>query len=163
MGIRFLTVNKICFKHFVLLLFCVCVHNQYHSGNNMSSKSGAAVVRHCIRRQYFILLPNVWVVFKIYFAILHKIVAINNVQQRIRLNKQKEKNKVFVLLHYFRLAMLHIRVICFQHMAAWKRLSDMRKMCGNIFEDRNVQLNSNVHRRFSQIFRLYDDIYIGIC
>ena len=41
----------------------------------------------------------------------------------------------------------------------------MRKMCGNIFEDRkrrNVQLNLNVHRRFSQIFRLYDDIYIGI-
>ena len=25
-GVRFLTVNKICFKHFVLLL-CVCVHN----------------------------------------------------------------------------------------------------------------------------------------
>ena len=40
----------------------------------------------------FILLPNVWVVFEIYFAILHKIVAINNVQQSIRLNKQKEKN-----------------------------------------------------------------------
>ena len=37
------------------------------------------------------LLPNVWVVFKIYFAILHKIVAINNVQQSIRLNKQKGK------------------------------------------------------------------------
>ena len=59
------------------------------------------------------LLPNVWVVYKIYFPILNKTVAINNMQQRIRLNKQKEKNKVFVLLHYFRLAMLHIRVICF--------------------------------------------------
>ena len=35
------------------------------------------VVRHCIRCQCFILPPNVWVVFKIYFAILHKIVAIN--------------------------------------------------------------------------------------
>ena len=32
-----------------------------------------------------------WVVFKIYFAILHKIVARNNIQQSIRLNKQKGK------------------------------------------------------------------------
>ena len=48
------------------------------------------MVRHCIRRQSFILLPIVWVVFKRYFAILHKIVAINNVQQSITLNKQKE-------------------------------------------------------------------------
>ncbi len=31
-------------------------------------------------------------------------------------------------------------------MAAWKRRSDMRKVCGNIFEDRNVQLNLNVHQ-----------------
>ena len=79
--------------------------------------------------------------------------------------KQKEKNKVFAHLHYIRLAMLHIRVICFQHMVAWKRCSDMRKVCGNIFEDRkkrNVQLNLNVHQRFSQIFWLYDEIYIGI-
>ena len=41
----------------------------------------------------------------------------------------------------------------------------MRKVRGNIFEDRkrhNVQLDLNIHRRFSQIFRLYDDIYIGI-
>ena len=53
------------------------------------------VVRHCIRRQCFILLPDVWVVLKIYFAILHKIVAINNVQQRIRLNKQKGEKKSF--------------------------------------------------------------------
>ena len=44
-GVRFLTVNKICFKHFVLLLLCVyCafIIGQYHSGNNMSSKSGTA-------------------------------------------------------------------------------------------------------------------------
>ena len=36
-------------------------------------------------------------------------------------------------------------------MAAWKRRSDMRKVCGNIFEDCNVQLylkKLNVHRRF---------------
>ena len=33
-------------------------------------------------------------------------------------------------------------------MAAWKRRSDMRKVCGHIFEDRNVQLYLNVHRRF---------------
>ena len=26
-GVGFLAVNKICFKHFVLLLLCVCVHN----------------------------------------------------------------------------------------------------------------------------------------
>ena len=26
-GVRFLIVNKICFKYFVLLLLCVCVHN----------------------------------------------------------------------------------------------------------------------------------------
>ena len=71
------------------------------------------VVRHCIRHQCFILLPNVWVVFKIYFAILHKIVAINNVQQSIRLNKQRKKKKVFALLHYIRLAMLHIRSFAF--------------------------------------------------
>ena len=98
--------------------------------------------------------------FKIYFAILHKIVARNNVQQSIRLNKQKEKKKSFRA--FARLVMLHIRVICFQHMATWKRCSDMRKVCSKFFEDRNVQLNLNVHWRFSQIFRLYD-IYIGIC
>ena len=110
------------------------------------------VVRQCIRRQCFILLPNVWVVKKIHFAILHKIVAINNVQQCIRLNKQKEKKKVFALLHYFWSAMLHIRVICFQHMAAWKRRSDTCKVCGNIFEDRNVQLYLNIHCRFGGDF-----------
>ena len=41
----------------------------------------------------------------------------------------------------------------------------MRKVCGNILEDRkrrDVQPNLNIHRRFSQIFQLYDDIYIGI-
>ena len=36
-----------------------------------------------------------WVFKKNFFAILHKIVAINNVQQSIRLNKQKEKKKCF--------------------------------------------------------------------
>ena len=35
-------------------------------------------------------------------------------------------------------------------MAAWKRRSDMRKVCGNIFEDHNVQLYLNVHRRFGR-------------
>ena len=41
----------------------------------------------------------------------------------------------------------------------------MRKVCGNIFEDRkrhNVQSNLNVHQRFSHMLWLYDDIYIGI-
>ena len=33
-------------------------------------------------------------------------------------------------------------------MAAWKRRSDMRMVCGHIFEDRNIQLYLNVHRRF---------------
>ena len=32
-------------------------------------------------------------------------------------------------------------------MAAWKRRSDMRKVCGSIFEDRNVQLYLNIHHR----------------
>ena len=27
MGVGFLTVNKICLKHFVLFLLCVCIHN----------------------------------------------------------------------------------------------------------------------------------------
>ena len=122
------------------------------------------VVRHCIRRQCFILLPNVWVVFKIYFAILHKIVAINNVQQSIRLKKQKEQN--WFSRFCIRLAILHIRVICFEHMATWKRCCDMWKVYGYIFEDhkrRNVWHKLNVLHIFSQIWWLYNDIYIGIC
>ena len=106
------------------------------------------VVCHCIRCQCFILLPNVWIVFKIYFAILHNTVARNNVQHCIRLNKH---------LHYIWIVMLHIQVICFEHMAAWKRC-DMRKVCGYIFEDHKL----NVYQIFSQILRLYDDIYVGI-
>ena len=35
-------------------------------------------------------------------------------------------------------------------MAAWKRRSDMRKVCGDIFEDRNVQLYLIIHRRFGR-------------
>ena len=105
------------------------------------------MVHHCIRRQCFILLPNVWVVFKIYFAILHKIVAINNVQQSIRLNKQNEKKKK--RKKSFRASALlpvsHVTHPGHLHMAAWKRRSDMRKVCGNIFEDRNVQIYLNVH------------------
>ena len=30
--------------------------------------------------------------------------------------------------------MLHIRVVCFEHMAAWKTCCDMQKVCGYIFE-----------------------------
>ena len=86
------------------------------------------VVCHCIRRQCFILLPNVWVVFKIYFAILYKIVARNNIQQSIKQAKGK-KEKVFALLQYIWLVMLHIWVISFEHMATWKRCCDMRKVC----------------------------------
>ena len=115
---------------------------------------------HCIRHQCFISLPNVQVVLKIYFSI--HIVARNNVQHGI---KQAKGGERFACLHYIRVVMLHIRVICFEHIAAWTRCCDMRKVCGNIFEDRkrcNVQLNLNVHLRFSQIFQLYD-IYIGIC
>ena len=40
-----LTANKICFKHNTLSCCCfVCafIIGQYHNGNNMSSKSGAA-------------------------------------------------------------------------------------------------------------------------
>ena len=57
------------------------------------------VVRHCIRCQCFILLPNVWVVFEIYFAILHKIVAINNVQQSIKQAKGKKISFCVFALH----------------------------------------------------------------
>ena len=69
-------------------------------------------------------------------------------------------------LHYIQVVMLHIRVICFEHMATWKRCCDMRKVCGHIFEDRkrhNIQPKLNVHQRFSQILGLNNDIYIGIC
>ena len=37
-------------------------------------------------------------------------------------------------------------------MAKWKRRCDMRKVCGNIFEDRNVQLYLNIHHRFGGDF-----------
>ena len=50
--------------------------------------------------------------------------------------------------------MLHIRVICFEHMAEWKRCCDMQKVCGNSFEDRkrhNVQHNLNVDWRYGRI------------
>ena len=118
------------------------------------------MVRHCIRRQCFILLPDAWVVFKMYFAILHKIVAINNVQQRITLNKQKEKKfSLFALLLVSHVTHPGHLLLAYGRMER----SNMRKVCGNIFEACNVQLYLNVHQRFSQIFRLYDDIYIGIC
>ena len=58
--------------------------------------------------------------------------------------------------------MLHIRVVCFEHLAT---CCDMRKMCGYIFEDckrLNVQHKLNIYRIFSQILWLYDDIYVGI-
>ena len=61
--------------------------------------------------------------------------------------------------------MLHIWVICLEHMAAWKRCCDMQKVCGDISEDckwHNIQPNLKVHQRFSQILWLYNDIYIGI-
>ena len=66
-------------------------------------------------------------------------------------------------LHYIQLVMLHIWVICFEHMAAWKRC-EMRKVYGCIFEDRqryNVWHKFNILHIFSQILRLYDT-YIGI-
>ena len=49
------------------------------------------MVRHCIRRQCF-TAKCLGSLKKKFFAILHKIVAINNVQQRIRLNEQNGKN-----------------------------------------------------------------------
>ena len=67
-------------------------------------------------------------------------------------------------LHYIQSVMLHIRVVCLQHMASWKR-RDMQKVCGDIFKDRkwrNIQPNLNVHQRFCQILRLYNNIYTGI-
>ena len=55
---------------------------------------------------------------------LNNIFARNNIQHSIRLNKQKEK----VFMHYIWLVMLHIWVICFKHMATWKRCRDMQKV-----------------------------------
>ena len=111
------------------------------------------VVRHCIRRQCYILLPNVWVVFKIYFAILHNIVARNNIQHSIWLNRQKEKEEVFTSLHYICLVMLHIWVICFEHRDAvtWK-------VCGYIFEDCK---RHNVQHKFN-VLHIYIYIYINL-
>ena len=71
-------------------------------------------------------------------------------------------------MHYIWVVMLHIQVICFEHMAAWKSCCDMRKVRGYIFENhktikrRNVWHKLNIHQIFSQILRLYDDIYPGI-
>ena len=42
-------------------------------------------------------------------------------------------------LHYIWVVMLHIRVICFERMAACKGCYDMQKVCGNIFEGCNVR------------------------
>ena len=83
----------------VLKCFMTSIHKQSSKDLTFSFADtlpqSVTVVCHCIRRQCFILLPNVWVVFKIYFAILHNIVARNNVQHSIRLNKQKEKRRSF--------------------------------------------------------------------
>ena len=91
----------------VLKCFMTSIHRQSSEEVTLFCRNfiPVTVVCHCIRRQCFISLPNVYVVLKIYFA---KIVARNNVQQSIRLNKQKKKEKVFTLLHYIRLVMLHI-------------------------------------------------------
>ena len=92
---------------------------------------------------------------------LHNTVARNNVQPI--LNKQKERKKVFTCLHYIRVVMLHIWVVCFERMAAWKECYDMWKVCGNIFEGCNVRQKLNVKHISSWNLQLYDDIYIGIC
>ena len=115
--------------------------------------SGANVLFYCQMSGWFLkyILP--------FFIKLLQEITLNKV-----LNKQKGK-KVFALLHYIRLVLLHIWVICFEHMAAWKGCCDMQKVCGNIFEDHkrcNVQHNLNIHWRFSKILPLYD-IYTGIC
>ena len=123
----------------VLKCFMTSIHRQSSEDLTFSFtetlSQSLTVVHQCIRRHCLILPPNVWVVFKIYFAILHNIVARNNVQHCMRLNKQKEEKKRFMHLHYIRVVMLHIWVVCFEHMAAWKRCCDMQKVCGYIFED----------------------------
>ena len=50
-------------------------------------------------------------------------------------------------LHYIWVVMLHIQVVCFELMAAWKGCYDMRKVCGNICEGCNVRQNLtlNIH------------------
>ena len=82
-------------------------HDQHLQSNEELSLSSKLYSSHCGTSlhqapMFHFTVSFFWVVFKIYFAILHKIVAINNVQQSIRLNKQKDKIKVFTLLHYIR-------------------------------------------------------------
>ena len=96
-----LIITKFCFcfalkyssvERYVLKCFVTSIRRQSSEERTFFRQSftPVAVVRHCIRRQCFILLPNVWVVFKIYFAILHKIVAVNNVQHSIKQAKGKK-------------------------------------------------------------------------
>ena len=55
------------------------------------------------------------------------------------------------------LVILHIRVICFEHMATWKRCCDMWKVCGIFLKTIKgiIQHNLNVHQRLSQILQLH--------
>ena len=74
---------------------------------------------------------------------------------------KKKKNAPW---HYIQLVILHIQVICFEHMATWKRCCDMQKVCGNTFEDRkmhNVPHNLNVDWRYSRILG-YMMIFISV-
>ena len=59
-------------------------------------------------------------------------------------------------LHYIQLVMLHIWVVCFEHMPAWKRCCDMLKVCCYIFEDcktkrHNVQHKLNMHNKIPNL------------
>ena len=108
------------------------------------------VVHRCIGCQCFILLPKVGVIFNIlpFFRKLLKEITFDKILDEI------SKRKKNVHLHYIRLVILHIQVVCFEHVATWKRCCDMQKVCGNSFEDRkrhNVQHNLNVDWRYGRI------------
>ena len=70
-------------ERYVLKCFMTSIHRQSSEKLTFSfvkTLPPVTVVCQCIRYQCFILLPNDWVVFKICFAILHNIVARNNIQ-----------------------------------------------------------------------------------
>ena len=81
-------------ERYVLKYFMTSIHRQSSEELTFSFVKTLLQSLWCVTASGAnVLPPNVWVVFKIYFAILHTIVAISNVQQSIRLNKQKGKKK----------------------------------------------------------------------
>ena len=122
------------------------------------SASGTNVLFYCQMTGSFLkyILP--------FFIILLQEITFN--QYHYQISTRKREKNVFTHLHYIRVVLLHIKVVCFEHTATWKGCYDMRKVCGNIFEGCTVQqkLFPHVYKIiFSWNLQLYNDIYIGIC